>query len=260
MVRPLIALSLFFFVCNRLFFFAPSIFETGASYLVTPLLQIQQQIFGAYKRRCERKATQEQLMQTIAQLEQERDLLRATNVQLQATMAYATSVQELLAFKSKYEQKPLCIASIIMRHITDNAHYVIIDAGAEQGIVPDMVAVYQSQLIGRVTEVWPRSSKIVLVTDQSSKVAVLCVGSNIQGIHEGACHLHESTVSHISHLLTVTEQDLVVSSGQGMVFPYGLALGVITSVVPDGMHQNVVVKPLIDIRAIEKVWILNKKV
>lgn len=265
MVRPfwsktLIAFALFFFVCNRLFFFVPGMFESTAAWVVSPLLAAQNQLFGSYKSHRDTMKSEALLRQEVAKLTAERDQLLAAQTQWQATQAYANSVQELLAFKTKYEQKPQCIAAVVMRTLTDSQHAILVDCGAEQGVVPDMVAVYQNQLIGRVSDVWDRLSKIVLTTDRSCKVAALCVQSNVRGIHEGLCTLGQSTVSHVSHLVTVTDQDMVVSSGQGLVFPYGLALGVVTAVQSDGMHQHVTVKPLVDIRAIEKVWILQKKV
>ena len=260
MVRSVIACALFFFVCNRLFFFAPSFFEGAACRLLSPLLVVQNSVFGAYKTHKETLKSEAQLRAELVAVRAERDQLRAGQIQWQTGQAYANSVQELLAFKTKYEQKPHCIASILIRTITDAQHSVLVDSGADQGLVPDMVAVYQNQLIGRVSEVWPKLSKIVLTTDKSCKVGALCVGSNVQGIHEGLCRVDESTVNHISHLVTVTDQDLVVSSGSGLVFPYGLALGVVSSVKSDGLHQHVAVRPLVDIRSIEKVWILQKKV
>jgi rod shape-determining protein MreC len=259
MVRPLIAFALFFFVCNRLFFFVPGMFESAAAWVVSPLLAVQTQIFGSYKSHQQTMQSEVFLRQEIEKLKAERDQLLAQQTQWQSIQAYANSVQELLAFKNKYEQKPQCIAAVVLRTLTDAHHSILVDCGAEQGVVPDMVAVYQNQLIGRVSDVWARLSKIVLTTDKSCKVAALCVQSNVRGIHEGLCQLDQSTVSHVSHLVTVTDQDMVVSSGQGLVFPYGLAPGVVTEAKSYGMHQQVTVKPLVDIRSIEKVWILQKK-
>jgi len=250
---------LFFFVCNRLVYFAPSGVETLLAQVVHPVLELQHRLLESWKKRAENKKSIEQLQQELLLTYSERDLLRAQVTELQATTAYARTVQELLAFKNKYEQPPVCLATIILRQLTDTAHYVLIDAGQQQGVDADMVAVYQNQLVGRVAEVWPKYSKVVLITDVSCKVGALCVGSNIQGIHEGECRLDRSTITHVSHLLPVQEQEAVLTSGQGLVFPFGLALGVITTVTPAGMYQEITVKPLVDIRAIEAVWILPKK-
>lgn len=255
-----IGTALFFFVCNRLVYFSPTSVEMITAQLVYPIMKFQHQLLESWKKRAENRKNEAQLQEEIIVLRTERDALRAQITELQATTAYARSVSELLAFKTKYEQPPICLATIILRHVSDTAHYVLVDAGAEQGLQVDMVAVYQNQLVGRVAQVWQKYSKIVLITDSTCKVGALCVSSNIQGIHEGQCRLDQSTISHISHLLSVQEQEAVLSSGQGLVFPFGLALGVITTVTPVGMYQQITVKPLVDIRAIEAVWILPKKV
>jgi len=85
------------------------------------------------------------------------------------------------------------------------------------------------------------------------------VQTRAAGIVEGINKQDELRLSYISHLSVVHEGDEVLSSGQGLIFPRGFALGTISHCEVDGLYQKVVLKPCIDVTAIDFCYLLEKE-
>jgi rod shape-determining protein MreC len=254
----LICVVVLFFVVNRIFFFSPSFFETFSSYLLHPVLTVQRTIVTTMADRLQRKKTIEALEKQLVYLNSCNQNLIEKNICLQASDKFAQETEELITFKKRYEGEQGFLVSVLLKHIADDQHYMLVDAGRDKGIVPDMVAVYKNCLIGKVIEVYETYSKILLITDRTCKVAAVCVGSNVHGIHEGTNSTNSSNLAHVSHLLQLQENDLVISSGEGLVFPKGFGLGTIDHFEPEGIHYHVILKPLCSIYCIEYCYLLAK--
>lgn len=66
---------------------------------------------------------------------------------------------------------------------------------------------------------------MVLITDKHSEVAAYTNITNANGIVKGINNPDECELIYVNHLLSVSDEDLVLSSGQGLVFPEGFCLG-----------------------------------
>ena len=126
----------------------------------------------------------------------------------------------------------------------------MVDAGENFGIKKGMIALYNNNLIGKVTEVYPYYSKISLVTDSLCNVAAYCSSNGVKGIHHGL-KKGTTTLSYVDHRDEVLTGDLVLSSGEGGLFPRGFALGRIEHADSTGYGRSIIVKPLVDLKRIE---------
>ena len=113
-----------------------------------------------------------------------------------------------------------------------------------------MIALHTNNLIGKVTEVYPYYSKVMLVTDPHCNVAAYCSSNGVKGIHHGL-KKGTTTLSYVDHRDEVVQDDLVISSGEGGLFPRGFALGRIAYSESPGYGRSLVVKPLIDLTQLE---------
>jgi rod shape-determining protein MreC len=254
-----VVLALLFFSLHRIFFFSPSVLERLSSYILYPVLQLQTYIVDPIQSRIRNAKTVSCLQQELAQTMLERDELYAQNVALQTELDYASKIKELLLFKKRYASHNQLIVRILLRHISDDAHYVLVDAGEDKKITPDMPVIYKNSLIGRVTEVWPHYSKVVLTTDATCKVAAECLRTKIRGIHQGMNTTQETGLAHVSHLLKLEKNDLLVSSGEGLIFPRGFSLGIIEDCKVNGLTYAVKVRPPFSIHAIDCCSIVRGK-
>lgn len=250
--------ALIFFLGHRLFFVSSGVIKQVSSCVVYPMLLFQRYTLEPLKTWFESLAHVVELKVVIDDLREERDTLLAENIILRATQLYLEDTKELREFSARYKDAYLVTTQVLVRHFSNCAHFFLIDAGSNQGITEDMVAVYGNCLVGRVTEVYPWYSKVRLITDAACKVAANCVQTRASGIHEGVHKENKTTLRYVSHLSTIHEHDLVISSGEGLIFPQGFALGRITEMQLDGLYYVVTIKPLIDVQRLRYCSIVAK--
>jgi rod shape-determining protein MreC len=222
-----------------------------------PLLKMYQHIVNPLVTRVEAYRTALELQSKIAALQDQCNTLQAQLIKIQADNWYAHDTDLLRLSATQYTTEKAHIAQIMVRHFSEQAHYFLVDAGKKQGITTDMIAVHNNCLLGRVIEVYPWYSKILLITDQNCKVAVLIGDEKVSGIHEGT-NTENPQVNYVSHLKAISRGDLVLSSGQGLVFPYGFGLGTINTVLQNGVCQTIEVEPFVDFKELRYCTIISK--
>ena len=112
-----------------------------------------------------------------------------------------------------------------------------IDQGSRLGISIDDAVISrnggQEALLGRIVEVHPEVSRVMLVQDPLSAVPASVAGEkNEDGVVEGTGS-HLMIMKYLSRDSRAKIGDLVLTSGLGGVFPPGLALGRVESIGPD---------------------------
>ena len=207
----------------------------------TPVLDVVVQPISASRR----------LAQTVGELM----ALRAENVRLREQNAHLLewqSVARQLALENAAlrqvlhaeaeDQHPTAVTA---RVVADSGgpfvQTVIVNAGADQGVVAGMAAVNERGLVGRVIEVGRRSARILLLTDFNSRVPVMVEPSRDQAILAGD-NSREPGLDFLPINPHLAVGDRVVTSGRGGVLPPGLAVGVV-SAIGEG---KVAVTPLVD--------------
>lgn len=234
------------------------VLEHVSSYVMYPILVAQNKIVMPIKHYFERNRSRQEIEHLLCLLQQERDDLVAQNVQLNAMLSYTKETKELVDFKKQFESVEARLTQVLVKHFSDQSHYFLIDKGSNAGIAPDMVAIYKNCLLGKVVEVYPHYSKVLLVTDSLCKVAAYCAHTQASGIHEGNNNEMVTGIRYVSHLAQVEADDLVLSSGDGLIFPKGFALGKIKTCNPEGLFYDVTIEPLLDLRKIDYCFIIQK--
>lgn len=231
--------------------------EKAAATILYPVLRIQNACTYPFKKWMHDYKTNAQLRSELAQaLEEKESLIDEVN-QLQGQFDFAKNTKELIEYRSRYRSNITLLAQVLVKNISDEEHFFLIDKGSRHGITSDMIAVYKNCLIGRIDQVTPFWSKVILITDKKCKVAALCCKSNEQGIYEGS-NSSTGSLKYISHLNTLYINDLVITSGAGLVFPHGFGIGRITHFEPHGLYYEVEIKPLLDVHAINYCYLINK--
>lgn len=232
--------------------------EHIASYFMYPVLIAQNKVVIPIKSYFEKKRTVDELAMAVKSLQEEKENLIADNIQLQSLINYMSQTQDISDFNKQYQLPQAKLAQILVKHFSDQSHYILIDKGLNDGIVQNMVAIYKNCLLGKVIEVYPHYSKVVLITDRACKVAAFCPHTRASGIHQGSNQESQTSLHFVSHLSEVDPEDLVLSSGDGLIFPKGFALGRIKSCNPHGLFYEVNIEPFLDIRTIKYCYIMQK--
>lgn len=101
---------------------------------------------------------------------------------------------------------------------------VLINVGARDGILDGWAAMDGIGLVGRVSGVGERSSRVLLLTDASSRVPVTVQPSGQRGLIVGDNTL-APPIDFVENRDLIRPGDRVVSSGDGDVFPSGVLIG-----------------------------------
>lgn len=159
------------------------------------------------------------------------------------------------------------ISGTVISRSPDNwVDQIIVDRGSQDGVEVGMPVMSGNGLIGRISEVNPTSSKVVLLTNieqtanQVSSEIILdeeIVYGLISGYDNSAEHL---VMSQITSTIEIDEGELITTSGLGGVIPRGLVIGEVEEVTMDahGLAQQVYVRPAADFENIRYVTIINR--
>ena len=104
---------------------------------------------------------------------------------------------------------------------------VLLNVGRRDGIVDGWAAIDGIGLVGRIAGVGERSSRVILLTDTSSRIAV-SIESNGQRAMIVGDNTSRPPLEFLEAPETVRPGDRVVTSGDGGVFPSGLFVGQVT--------------------------------
>jgi rod shape-determining protein MreC len=103
---------------------------------------------------------------------------------------------------------------------------VLINAGARDGLTRDQAVVTGDGLVGRLTDVGDRASRVLLLTDLNSRVPVVIEETRERAILAGD-NSERPTLAYLPPDARVTSGQRVVTSGNGGVLPPGLPIGTV---------------------------------
>ncbi|HLY92701.1 MAG TPA: rod shape-determining protein MreC [Candidatus Angelobacter sp.] len=193
------------------------------------------------------------------ELQQEIERLRLEQVKLRQDADQARRLQALLEFRQKFVDKTVT-AQVIATSGTEQSRVIIIDKGSRDGLKTDMAVITPDGIVGKVKDVFPLSSQVLLINDHDSGAGVILESSRLQGILKGTS-LGELQVTDIMSDEKVEAGEHVITSGGDRIYPKGLSVGTVTSAGPD--HDNdpfmsIKVKPSADLRRLEEVLVITK--
>jgi cell shape-determining protein MreC len=228
------------------------------SCLMYPVLVLQNKCVAPIKAWMHKKESVEVLEQQLIAAQQEKEALLADVIKLQASLGYAADSKELIAFRQRYDCSHAVLAQVLVKHISDEVHFFILDAGERKGIKKNMVAVYKDHLIGKVIEVYPYYCKVLLITDRTCKVSAYCATTKASGIHVGTNTKNSGQLLHVSHLASLENNDMLLSSGDGLIFPRGFCVGRIRNAQRNELHYDISTELMVDLRTIQACYLLQK--
>ncbi|NWF55188.1 MAG: rod shape-determining protein MreC [Syntrophaceae bacterium] len=184
--------------------------------------------------------------------------LQEENNRLREALQTDERLRKLSAWQAQYPHKSR-VAQIYARGPSSWVKTLMINKGEKDGVAKDMAVVIAEGVVGRVIEVSPGTAKVLLVTDANSAIDVIVQGSRVQGILEGTIE-EVCILKYVQKNEEVQEGDVVVTSGQGGIFPKGLVVGKVSGVdrKRHGIFQYIEVTPSVDLSKLEEVLVLEK--
>ena len=244
------------FMLHRLFFFTPGVFERVGSYVAYPFLKIKQIVQYPFHMGVAYFYNVQYLQKQIQILQSDKDRLQSQLIEQKSLQIFYEQSKDVREFAKRYDHKHKLLAQVLLTSIGASEDMMLIGVGAQQSVQKDHVVMYQDMIIGRVIEVYPWYSKVVLVTDQRCKIAAQCK-KGVTGICCGKNN-GQLELNFVPHFKDVQVNDIMLSTGKGLVYPKGFALGQIASVTSDNVSHFIQAKPLYDSTQLEYVYVFIK--
>jgi rod shape-determining protein MreC len=203
-----------------------------------------------------------ELRQRNAELQRLADSLMIENVRLKETEAENQALRQLLNFTRAnpwYEYKAATVAGQVVGYDPNNLlNYFIIDVGSNDGIAHNMPVITDRGLIGRISEVGPVSSKVLLVIDPSSSVNAYVQSSRATGLVRGEIG-GGLVMERIAQGEELRVGDIVLTSGLGSNFPDKLVIGQITEVEQRdvALFQQARIRSTVDFSKVKVVLVIT---
>ena len=192
-----------------------------------------------------------------AELRGQIERMRLEQVRMEQDAAQARRIQALLQFKEQYISKTVA-AQVIGSSGSETSHLIYIDRGSNQGIEPNMAVITPDGIVGKVLHVYPSTSQVLEITDQTSGVGATLVKSRLQGIVKGQPDGNPN-LAYIMADESVEQGEDVITSGGDRIFPKGLPIGKVASVSPGkDLFLNVRVRPAANLSSLEEVLVITQ--
>lgn len=237
---------LIFFILNKITSPNKGILERIANGITYPFILVCNKVTQPFQNFSENKKSYTGLLEQYKKLKEDYENILVENIKLKASVNYEKISSDILDFQERYDLKEAILAKILVKNFSEDEHYFWVNRGSKDGIEKNMVAIYKFQIVGKVVDVNRWSSKILLITDKNCKVSAYTNTTYAQGIVVGKNKQNSCNMMYVSYLAKINNDDFIISSGQGMIFPEGFCLGKIIKYSTKGLYHKIKVKPLMD--------------
>lgn len=199
------------------------------------------------------QAENEALKQQLEELEEKAHLLeeyRLENIRLRNILHFESS------FADQYE---MVGAKVVARHPSNWQQTLTINRGRRDGIKEGMAVITPRGVVGRIGTLGERSAEVVLILDHEGAVGGMIQSTRFPGIVESTGDRNiPLQMIQLPHDSPVKENQTVVTSGLGGIFPKRLRIGYIVDVQPEpnGLMKKALIMPFVDFERIEEVLVI----
>jgi len=137
-------------------------------------------------------------------------------------------LQKLLKYVDKRSEKGVT-APVIGRSSDHWWQEIILSRGSDDGIQPGFIVSGIGGIVGRVVEVTSHTSRVLLISDPSSKVGVTVSRSRNMGYIRGQS-ANRVIMVFVDKVPDVRKGDVITTSSLSRLFPSGLPVGIVESI------------------------------
>ena len=203
------------------------------------------------------------LMDRIEILTLENDRLRLQLMQSNSLWLENTQLRQAVGWKQQTAASNK-LARVIFRDPANWWRTIQIDLGRRDGVVTNLPVLTSEGLVGRIDMVGDETSRVVLVGDPNCGVSAVVENEKIRDggiIQASSSSILDPSIVELKFLggqSAAKPGALVLTSGQGGIFPRGIPIGKIveTNSVGFGMYTQARVKLAANLRHLDTVFVL----
>ncbi|HEU4780364.1 MAG TPA: rod shape-determining protein MreC [Steroidobacteraceae bacterium] len=125
------------------------------------------------------------------------------------------------------------VGEVISLEVSTLRQRLVVNRGGTHGVHKAQAVVSGGGVLGQVFRIGPFSSEIILITDAEHALPVQVVRSGVRTIALGTGRSTSLELPYVPQNYDVKAGDLLVTSGLGRVFPFGLPVARVTKVERD---------------------------
>jgi len=192
----------------------------------------------------------ERLRQRVASLQVEVDAMRAERGE-------NARLRRLLELEQR-RPYALVAADVAGRSLDRLGGSLTLDKGEDAGVTANLAILTPEGLVGRVERATAHQARVLTILHRDCAVAARVARTGVEGVIRWDFDDRPTLrLLYLSSQEDVKPGDLVVTSGQGGIFPEGIRIGTVERVAlePNGLMKEIVVKTAVDFRGLEQVLV-----
>ena len=188
-------------------------------------------------------------------LRRENDALKLRIAQLEGKAAETDRLAALLHFRQSQSDIPMMAARVIGGSAGTASLTIELDRGERDGIRRNMGVITPDGVVGKIVEVFPTTSQVLLMSDKDSGVGALLAETRTHGVVKGSGD-PDPRMDYVVNDEKVHPGEMIVTSGEDRIFPKGLLIGTVAGARDGNPFQNIRVQPAARLDRLEDVLIL----
>src|SRR5271154_5211023 len=185
----------------------------------------------------------------------ELDQLRIRNRELQSQAAEAQRLAAILNFRDAHPEAQMLAAQVIGSSADPASHTLFINRGDRDHLRLNLGVITSEGIVGKIVEVLPNTSQVLLINDKDSGVGALFSASRTHGVVKGSGDPNPR-MDYIVNDEKVQAGDKILTSGEDHIFPKDLPIGTVESAKPSTPFQSISIEPAARLDRLEEVLIL----
>jgi len=186
-------------------------------------------------------------------------IFQSVQVQTMQSLKGENDQLRTLMQASKGSSQQARLAEIMHTGRDPFSHKVIVNMGAENHVLAGQAVVDGVGVIGQVTRVFPYSSEVTLLTDQTLSIPIQVERNALRAISFGHGRDNLVNLPYLPANVDIQKGDKLVTSGIDGIYPAGLAVAMVDSVKTNVSSQfaQIIAKPMAGIQNHRQVLILS---
>jgi rod shape-determining protein MreC len=174
-------------------------------------------------------------------MQRELDRIEMENQYLRTELDTAERAKALSIFQASSPSKTIA-AHVISNGTDSGGKLVIVDLGSLSGVQKGMAVIEPSGIVGKVVQVFPTASFVLLVTDPTFAAGVISGKNRVRGTLKGQGH-STVMVDYVQNEEKLDQGEWFYTSGDDRIFPKGLPVGEATVVRAGKSLKEIYVTP-----------------
>jgi rod shape-determining protein MreC len=190
-----------------------------------------------------------------AQLRTEVGALQLRNSELETEAAEAHRLETLLNFRDAHPEAQMLAAQVIGASADPASETLFINRGDQDHVKRNMGVITPDGVVGKIVEVFPNMSQVMLMTDKDMGVGAMFADSRTHGVVKGSGD-PQPLMDYVVNDEKVAPGQTIITSGEDRIFPKGLLVGVVASAKEGNPFQKIQVRPAARLDRLEDVIVL----